>query len=205
VLNPATSQGLIDVMAVFTDAAGHALGRPAILPVEAGTSDEISVDQVLGGRTRADFGITLIGTGPFVAEAAPFLDESPNQNVRQSSGIVTAGAPTGACYFSDLSTRLVDQSQAVRRVIVFNSGNTPLHLVSTYLASHGVVRIVRHVAQPDSLAVIDVGADLGSAVGTGPVGGELADAQGTTGSFFAWSVGVSLDGRIALEEPGEPR
>jgi hypothetical protein len=113
--------------------------------------------------------------------------------------------PSGDAFFADLSSVLADGSSVARHIYVFNPGSSPLHLAARYLTAHGATAITMHVVRPHGLATIEAAKGLGATAGIGAVGGELAVSRGTSGTFIACCVGVSLDGRVVVEEPATPR
>jgi hypothetical protein len=87
---------------------------------------------------------------------------------------------------------------------VFNAGNTRLYVTATYFGERRVAARVVHAVTPHGVLAIDVRADIGAAAGKGALGGELAVEPGKNGSFVACAVGLSADGKVALEECGRP-
>jgi hypothetical protein len=204
-LNPATTGNPVQVTATFADATGKSIGSPATATVSPGTRQTIIANNYVGSGKVPAFSVSLVATGPIEAESAQYFSGSPN--IGEHPGVdfpAQAGAATDV-YFTDLSTTLPDNSQALdRTVYLYNPGATVIQVAATYFGGNGATMQTAYTVAPGGIQPVNVVDDTQNGIPPGPLGAEFKLASGSTGSFIAYSVGLSSDSLSATEDVGNP-
>ncbi|HVA90952.1 MAG TPA: hypothetical protein VNL71_14050 [Chloroflexota bacterium] len=192
-LNP--SGRMETVTANFADQSGQALGTPVTVKVAAGTRQTIGVNAAIGDQGAGPFSVALSVTGPIEAESAQYFGGSPNQGSAPGIIVPAASIPLTDALFTDLGPTLADGTPVTRKVYLYNPGATPAQITATYYGSAGVLGgSASYTVPAGGITTVDVGQDeLGSA----PMGAEFRSAN----AFVALAVGMTSDGKCAIEEP----
>lgn len=191
----------IQVSATFFDAAGHSIGKPAVVTVSPGTRQTINASKALGSAAVPAYSVDLTASGTIVAESAQYYDGSPNDGRHPGVDFPAQSDSSGDVLLSDLSTQQADGSTVNRFVYLYNPGTKAIQVDATYFGSDGSTAPGTYDVPAGGIATVDVVADSGVSVPPGPVGAEF---QATSGSFVAYGIGRSADGLSATEDVGTP-
>jgi len=202
-LNPSTTGNPVQVTATFADAAGHSLGSPSTVSVSPGTRQTIVANNQVGTGAVPAFSVTLNATGPVEAESAQYFGGSPN--IGEHPGVdypAQSGAATDV-FLTDLSTTLPDNNQSLSRTVhLYNPGTTVIQIAATYFGGNGAVTHSTYSVAPSGIQQVDVADDTQTSIPPGALGAEFTLTSGSSGSFIAYSVGLSADSRSATEDVG---
>jgi hypothetical protein len=198
-LNPIASGKTVTVTAGFSDARGHALGRPVIVKVAAGTRQTVGVNAAVGSAAVAPFSVALSATGPIEAESAQYFGGSPNAAAVPGVIVPASAVPVTDALFTDLSGTLADGTQLKRKVYLYNPNGATVRITATYFTGSGALSHSTDYTVPaDGITTVNIQAE---ATSTGILGAEFRSSSG----FIAMAIGLTGDGLCALEEPASAR
>jgi hypothetical protein len=203
-LNPSTTGAPVQVTAVFTDIAGHALGTSASVSVGPGTRQTIIANNFLGTAAVDAFSAVLTASGPIEAESAQYFGGSPN--IGKHAGVDFPGQPTAATdlFFSDLSTALADNGTATDRfVYLYNPGSASTQVAATYFGGNGATTTATYTVPAGGILPVDAVEATQSTIPPGALGAEFRSAT-PGGSFVAVTLGRTSDNTSATEDSGTP-
>ncbi len=204
VMNPSSQPGSIQVVANFSDAAGHAIGQPVVVNVASGTRATIVANVALGSAAVGPFSVSVNGTGPFFAESAQYFGGSPNDATHPGVVFKGNGMPSSDAFISDLTTGLADGGSVKQSLYVLNTSAAPIQVAVQYFGVAGAATQAQYTVPAGGITTINASQDTAGTVPSGPVGAEIKLAPGVIGSFMAASVGMTIDGLSATEDVGVP-
>lgn len=200
ILHPGLQTDAISVTATLADATGRPLGLARTVLIQPGTRKTIAVSALLGRTSSNPFSVLLRASGPVEAEEAQYFGGSPNQG--SHAGVAFALTPVGITsgVLSDLATTGLDGRSMRRMLYLYNPGGEAEQVAAIFYDRSGATARASYDVPAHGITSVQVSGSAPNLLTPGPLGASLALAPTSSGSFLAWSVGLTAGGGSATED-----